>query len=248
MFCPNCGNHLENLSLDSQKVLHCSNCGASFFEANAVNRISLSTAQKLASDRRTNEISAAEKLCPKDKTVLTRIMDNQAVPQDATLLRCSSCAGIFVFPEDLVRFKVAQKAKVDFFKIWNVPFSPLRNVLVMGFVLLVSISLYFGMQAVREGTSQQLKAEDVLKNVSLTSSGRYVFVSFKTTRAFRSEIFFSDLTRGTTIRKTISSTPTTLHALTITDLPLENKLTYQIVLYDNRGKEIKTEVKPFKLE
>ncbi len=242
MFCPNCANNLQNLNLDNQSVWHCSNCGGSFFEENGINRISLDSAQKLSSDRKTDEISANEKLCPKDKTILTRVLNDQAVPQDVTLLRCPTCSGIFAYPEDLMRFKQAQKVKVDFFKVWNIPFSPLQNVLVMSFVLLVTVSLYFGMQAVKEGTSQQLKASDILKNLSITASGRLVFVSFKTTNPFRSEIVFTDLTKDTTIRKTISQNPATLHTLTITDLPIENELNYQIVLYDNKGKEVRSEV------
>src|SRR4030067_1508449 len=107
MFCPNCLEKMNDDVADGQMILHCQNCGGTFFLDNGINRISLLSAQKLAFDKKINEIFSHDKSCPKDQTMLKPIQSEENIPPNTTLLKCETCNGIFAFPNDLVIFTKA---------------------------------------------------------------------------------------------------------------------------------------------
>lgn len=237
------------VNLDSQVILHCSNCGASFFEENGINRISQDSAFQLSQDKKNNEVSGLEKKCPKDQNVLQPISTNfnefqpisTPIPPDVTLLQCHTCKGIFVFPEDLLAFKKAQDAKLNYFKIWGIPLPSLKSVVVLFFIAFISATVFFRFLLFQQGSLGHTQARDLIKQVSFSKSGRYGFISFKTTFSVRSYIILTDTITGKRITKQISAKPALLHYITITDIPFIYPLTYHIVLVDERGKEVKTE-------
>lgn len=243
MLCPNCSQQMDYVTADNQAVLHCGNCGGSFFSENAINRVSITSAEKLAADKKTDEISGKNKLCPKDGSALTSIQNPETVPQDVTLLRCPSCRGIFVFPDDLVKFKQAQVVKIKFFKLWHKPLPSLQAVLVLSFVGIISLVVISRFNTFINQFSYRASASDLIKKIYISKSGRYLFLSFKTKTPFKSEIIFDDKTTGIKIKKIISQEPTTFHYLTTGDVNSEDEIFYQIILTDEKGKEIKTERK-----
>lgn len=243
MSCPNCETEMKTMNQDNQSVLHCQNCGASFFEENGINRISLETASLFALDKQTDDISGKEKNCPKDQSVLTMVENKESIPSNVTLLQCKTCKGIFVFSEDLIKFKKAQNVKVDYFKIWGIPLPSLKVVVVLSFVAIISFTIFSRFLLFQNGSLGQTQARDLIKNVSFSKSGRYGFVSFKTTLPFSSSIVITDTKTGTIFTKQISLKSTTLHYTTLTDIPFTDPLTYHLVLVDERGKEVKTEEK-----
>ncbi len=240
MSCPNCDNQLKEVTIDSQNVLHCSNCGASFFENNAINRISSESAFQLSQDKTSDEISGKEKKCPRDQSILAPLENSESVPDSVTLLQCPVCKGIFTYPDDLIKFKKAQEAKVDYFKAWNMPLSSLKAVLVFAVVALFSIGIFSYGMFIQHGSSFT-QARDIVKNVSISSSGRYVFISFKTAVPLKSEIVVKNLLTGKITARQISTTPKTLHYITMTELSLTDPLTYHIVLTDSSSKTLSTE-------
>ncbi len=240
MNCPNCQELMKEENLDNQLILHCPNCGGSFFEENGINRLSLKNAKNLSEDKKTDDISASDKFCPKDFSLLSALVNDEAIPQDVTLLRCPTCLGVFSYPEDLVNFKRAQGIKIEYLKTWHHPFSPLKTVLVLSFVLIISASLILTINTLQKTSSYQSQASDLLKKVEISINGHYLFISFQTTSPLRSQVIFVDKTKYISLEKTISQSPTTVHSGIITNLDPGDEIYYQIILYDKNAVPIKT--------
>ncbi|MCX7881446.1 MAG: zf-TFIIB domain-containing protein [Patescibacteria group bacterium] len=243
MLCPNCNQPMNLLTADGQTFLHCSNCGSSFFEKNSINKISLETAKKIAEDRLTDEVFGQEKHCPKDGEILKPITDQpQVVSSEITLLRCQKCAGIFAFSEDLVNFKEQQQAKLSYFKAFKKAIS-FRTIFVLSVLGIISATLVTQGNNFLNYLSSRSQASSIVKKADFYRSGRLLLIFFRTETPFFSKIIFSDKTTGQKLIKMVSETPKTFHQLTTSDLNLDNEIWYQIVLTDNSGKEVKTEVK-----
>ncbi len=244
---------MESFQLDEQNVLHCTNCGCSFFAENGINRITLTTAQILANDKKIDEISVKDKLCPKDQEILkpmqTDLNDstNTAIPSNVTLFLCSTCKGVFVYPDDLLNFKKAQEVKVDYFKLWGIPLPSVRSVAIISIVLFVSVISFTTFVYLQQQNISRIQAQDLIKNLYITSSNRYLFISFSTTTPTKSKILFIDKTNNQTIEKIIKGEPATYHQLTTSDVNIQDEIHYQIILIDERGNETKTEVKRLSL-
>lgn len=241
MSCPNCQEKLTFVQEDGQSIFHCANCGASFFEENGINRISTATAAKLSQDKKAEIIMGEQKFCPKDNYPMANIQDNKAIPKTVTLLRCSHCNGIFVYPEDLLMFKNVQESKIKYFKLWGQPIPPLNTVLVLSAVVVFAISLMLTSGVSKNSTTTQTKAHDVVSTVLFTSSGRYTFISFKTNTEMKSQIVISDKQTDVQTTKIVSDSYKTLHYVTTSDINKEESLTYHLVLTAPDGKEILTE-------
>lgn len=246
MLCPNCDEPMNVVNVDNQILLHCSNCGGSFFDQNGINRISSESIFKLSQDKTSDEVSGQQKLCPKDKILLNSMQNDQSIPPEITLLQCSKCKGVFIYPDDLVKFKKAQEAKISYFKIWNIPLPSLQAIVVLSFIAFISAAAFSRLVFFQSG-SAPTQASNVIKKVYVSSSGRYVFISFKTELPFRSEIVFKRQ-NGTEVKKQISAKKTTLHYITVTDISLSESATYHIILTDNSGKTIQTEEQKLKAQ
>lgn len=243
MLCPNCNQPMSLVTADNQTFLHCSNCGASFFEKNVINKISLSTARKIAEDKLTDEVFGQEKRCPKDETILKPITNQpEAISPEITLLSCSKCHGIFTYPEDLVNFKEQQQAKISYFKAFKKNFS-FRVVFVLSFLAIATATVLTQGNRFLNSLSSKTQASPIIKKVDFYRSSRLLLVFFKTEVPFISKIIFFDKTINQEIIKTVSETPKTTHQITVSDLNLNNDLWYQIVLIESNGREIKTELK-----
>lgn len=248
MSCPNCNTEMSVVNLDNQILLHCGNCGGSFFEENGINRIGQDSAFQLSQDKKSDEVSGQEKKCPKDQTPLSVLENSESVPANITLLHCKTCKGFFVFPEDLVTFKKAQNTKLNYFKTWGIPLPSLRAVVVLSFVAFVSAALFSRFLLFQNGSLGQTQARDLIKQISFSSSGRYGFISFKTTIPFRSFIFITDTKTNQNFSKEISAKPTLLHYVTLTNIPFTDPLTYHIILINEKGKKVTTEEKQMELK
>ncbi len=248
MSCPNCSAEMNVVNFDNQIILHCPNCGGSFFEENSINRISRESAFQLSQDKKTTEVSGQGKECPKDlsalKPILTDSTDltDQPFPPDVTLLECPKCRGIFAYPDDLVKFKKAQNAKIEYFKVWGMPIPSLRAVVVLSFVALVSAITFSRFILFQQESLGQAKASDLIKKIDVSQSGYYRFISFTTTLPVLSRIILRDR-GGKTITKMMSEKPSKLHFITISDFPQQAEVYYQIYLIDKDGKWIRTEEK-----
>lgn len=247
MLCPNCKEKMEEDVIDGQAILHCSNCGGTFFQENGINRISLISSQSLASDKKINEISTADKLCPRDHTILVPLRSEESIPQDVILFRCDTCHGIFTHPNDLVIFKKAQSIKIDYFKIWGIPLPSIKSVAVISFLLFVSVISLITYSDWQRQNIYRIQAEDMIQKIFVTTSNRYLFISFKTLSPLKSRIIFTDLTTNQTVEKIMTGKMETFHQLTTADVNIEDEIYYQIILTDEKGRETKTEMKKLEI-
>jgi len=243
MTCPNCSHPMNYVNLDQQNILHCGNCGSSFFEENAINRIGQASAKRLAADKKSDDVSGQKKVCPLDHGPLYPLEETEAIPQNITLLKCKTCRGIFVYADDLLRFKQAQAAKIEYFKVWAKPLSSIKSVLVISLTIFVIGTVIYQSSMFINRFSYPSQAIDLITKINFTRSGRYLMVFFKTKSSFQSKIIFEDRSLNIKLEKTINQKPATIHQLTTGDLNLDDEIWYQIVLTDNRGEEIKIELK-----
>jgi len=161
--CPNCQSLLSRIQLETIEVDHCNNCGGTLFDYNEVNRISLSDAEKLSLMKQTNDISGSEKYSPRDGSVLKRITD-ESVPQYVTLLKSDTTHEVFAFADDLINFKKAQTAKLDYMKTWHIPLPALSSVLVFSFIVAVSASTVLFSSLLNDPKTQAIQASQLCRN------------------------------------------------------------------------------------
>lgn len=241
--CPNCQKNLTKVNFDSISLLHCQNCGGSFFEENVINRISLSQAEKLAKEKKSDFISNQIKLCPKDKLPM-KIAQEEAIPQYVTLFRCPKCQGIFAGPNDLLNFKKAQKAKLSFFKIWQIPLPSLKSVLVYGFLLAASLSFIYSYQVIKTNQSFKTQANEIVKSIKISRVNNSTVVYFITKTPVASKMIFLNKKTGQELIKIINEKPQTAHFLTIKDILPSSDILFQIIITQGKN-QIKTAPLPF---
>ena len=238
MICPNCNEQLATVTISNQKVLHCKHCGGNFFEENSINRITADDATTLTKDAETSVITGNPKICPKDNIILHLVENEEAVPHNVSLFKCPKCHGVFAYPDDLLKFKNAQSAKIAFFKAWDNPLPALRTVLVFSFLVVLSLTVFSNLTNRSVQTSQ---AGSLTGKVSFSTTGRYLFVNFKTDRPYITSILIHDHTAQTSLTYPINQKPATLHYTTITNVNLHHDLSYQIILKDEKGNESRTD-------
>lgn len=181
MHCPNCHHILIKVQLDSVEVDHCNFCGSTLFDINEINRITLADARKLAEMKQSDVISGEEKLSPRDGSPLTRI-NNDSIPQYVTILHSATTGEVFAFADDLINFKRAQKAKISYFKTWQIPLPALQSVLVYGLILVATLSVAYMANTFQGPTSHTTQATSLCINKNIierTEGGFLVFCETK---------------------------------------------------------------------
>lgn len=241
--CPNCGHELNALKLDGVEVDHCPNCGGSFFDENEINRLSLEAARSLLKDKKTEFVSGKGLVCPRDGANM-KVVKEEAVPQFVNLLKCDRCGGIFAHPSDLVNFKKAQEAKLNFFKIWRTPLPSLKSVMVYGFILLAAALSLYSFSFLKTKQSLQSQADEIVTAVKISRADGQAVVYFVSESPVGSRAIFKDQKTGEQIEKIISHQPTTVHILLVEDIPLSADFSLKLVLTSGLAK-IETKPIPF---
>ena len=242
MNCANCGEQMLPLTRDDHQLLHCPNCGASFFADNIVNRITLESAQYLAENKLTNnpEHIAALKKCPKDGAVMLPILNSEALPRSVTLFHCKLCNGLFAGATELVKFKEAQQVKVHYYKVWEMPLPRLQSVLIIFMIALLTGSVYLSVSSINQSAVYRSEASELIQKVNLFKSGRYILITFRTTTPFTSEIILRNQTADDEKTKPIMKLPNTQHFATLSDVNISDEIYFKIRLTDSRGKFVET--------
>ena len=160
MHCPNCKHILTTVTLENIVIEHCNYCGGSLFEENEINRITEKDAEKLALMKQSDSISGGEKFSPRDGTIMERVQ-NDSIPQHVTLLRAASTGEIFAFPEDLIEFKSAQSAKINYYKSWRIPMPALQQVLVLSFVMVFTGAALYMASLLQSPQNQAIQAQEL---------------------------------------------------------------------------------------
>jgi len=229
-------------NIDNQIVLHCSTCGSSFFDKGIIDHISPVSARKLAEDAQGNYVLGQQKTCPKDHSPLTAPPDTHNPSPKALLLTCPTCEGIFIYPDDLLKYKHISPKKAVFSPITRLLPAPKTLFLLSTFAVL-SLAVLLNINTISRNYSGTTRANDIISSVTTTSDDnkRYVFLYFKTVTPFATSIKFNDKTTHSTSIKQISIEPKTIHQLTTTNLDLTHDIYYRIILSEQGQKDIVSE-------
>ncbi len=180
MHCPNCRHILTVVQLDEIQVEHCNNCGGSLFEANEINRITLKDAQRLQLMKSTDVLDAGPKVSPRDNSPLVRI-DTPSIPQHITLLQSASSGEVFAYADDLVAFKQAQDAKINYFRTWNIPVPNIAQIMVFSFALFASVGLAYFASLVSQPSTRTSQAQTLCAGeVGIVKTDKATFVTCTT--------------------------------------------------------------------
>lgn len=181
MHCPNCRHILTVVQLESVQVEHCNNCGGTLFEANEINRITLKDALRLQLMKSTDVLDAGPKLSPRDNSPLVRI-DTDSIPQHITLLQSASSGEVFAYADDLVAFKQAQDAKINYFRTWNIPVPNIAQLMVFSFALFASVGLAYFASLMSQPATRTSKAQTLCTGgVGIVQTDKATFATCTTT-------------------------------------------------------------------
>lgn len=245
MKCPNCGSQFQIIFCNNNLAIdHCNSCGGTFFKENEINRLTLSDAKRLYHKKETESISGEEKLCPKDKIPMSQIR-GESVPQHVTLLQCDRCRGVFAYPDDLVAFKLAQTAKINYYKIWQIPLPSLKAVLVYSFVSAIALTVVYQFSHINRPLERVRAGQDICQLEFIKSDNSTVLYC-KTQYAFRSEAHFKNLETREEVVRPINQNPETAHILSVSkdDIAPGNNICVKIILRSDKD-TIETDCVPF---
>lgn len=242
MVCPRCGH---NLSQNKHwNIMHCSYCGTNVLEDNVINRISLNEAKELADHSNQPQINNISHLCPYDHTPLS-LLQEESVPQFITILKCPICQRIVISGDDLVAFKKAQKAKVNFFKSWQMPLPSLHSVLVYSMLIALGLTTLsmFGTIFTPHTTSTQ--ARDIIKNITISQNNSNTIVYFTSIVPLSSRITFYNRSNNKVLLDSIISNAYSIaHLINITSIKPSADI-YYIIYLNNDTLRIQTPPTPF---
>ncbi len=235
MLCPNCSSSMQIRNFDNEIILHCDTCGSNFFEKGGIDHISTSSAQKLAEDAQGNYVLGNKKQCPKDHSPLSSLNQGEKSNQPI-LLECPTCHGLFVYPDDLLKYKKINNTRVDFSSVHFLP-AP-KTLFMLSTFAILSVAILVNYKSLSNNLSSSTKAHDVINQVNLQKSGPLTFVSFTTKVAAKSKIIFYK-NGDNILEKPISTSAKKVHTISLSGIPYETGITYQIILINENGDEIR---------
>lgn len=238
MNCPQCHNLFNTLTItttDGQEknIYECLDCGGHFLDNYLVNFISQDTAKNIDSviPKKHNE-QTGDTHCPTCGQRMFTIKDDDGVPKTVTVYNCPNNHGDFFPLSQLLNFKKAQDAKINYHKLWGIPLKTAFSVIIPLFILFTSITV---LPSIIKNTNT--KIEDRVKASELTStplitplSETEVLISFSTTSKSNTNIVF---TLGQEGVFKVSESPDTNHIIKISNLKPSTTYQYYIVIDPN---------------
>lgn len=119
-------------------------------------------------------------VCPVCETALERA-SGESIPDTTAIHACPHGHGYFFPAGQLAAFKKAQKAKIDYHKLWHIPLPNTASVLLGGLVVLVLAGGFFATyQALQQKQTTTSQAQQILVNQKSYISGTSVLISATT--------------------------------------------------------------------
>lgn len=228
--------------IDNQEVLHCANCGTSFFEDNGINRIGIDRARTLAKERyNKGSVIGQKPVCPRDESPLTLLSNTESVPRTVKLFQCPQCHGILASADDLELFKRAQLSKLDYFKSWNMPLGSLKGVLAIALLLVISGSILWTYSTVSQEATIRSEASELIKTIEVSGAADYTLISFRTKEAVKSTLVIDNLSTHQQTFVPISEVPKTTHTVSFARPSSEYLVTYRVRLEDKNGRTVNSQ-------
>lgn len=227
LLCPNCNHKLTTKRVRTSSsgtidIDTCEACGGVYFDRGEVNRIPREEAEKLLEEHSPKAVDTTKgtQLCPKCGSSLKRYW-GESVPADVYILRCPSCHGAW-FPEnDLVKFKEAQNAKIQFHKTWNIPLPSLSSVMLpISLFVLLTGSLWVTIREIRKNSELRSYARGMLTTPSEIHDPelRRSTIIFTTRKPAKTELIFYYSKPSGKIVLPVSTEPATTHMVTVPNL------------------------------
>lgn len=237
LLCPNCNNHLSTKQVQTSSsgtisVDTCDACGGVYFDRGEVNRIPKGVAAKLVHEPHAKQVNSkkGKHHCPKCGSDLERYW-GESVPNDVYVLRCPACHGAWFQEQELVKFKKAQAAKIDFFKTWKIPLPSLSSVMLpISLFVLLSGTMWIALDQIQENQDLRSFAREILTTPQIVPDVELSRASiiFTTKQEAQTEMDFYYKKPDNKIILSISGEPSTTHLITIEDLVPGTKYFYTI--------------------
>ncbi len=243
MTCPLCHEQMSSIEIETTdgqitSVDECHNCGGHFLPPVLANFISQNTAKNIDSIiPKATSLPIAAPVCPHCHQNMSSIKDD-AVPQTVTVFSCPNNHGDFYPKNQLLLFKKAQDAKINYHKLWGIPLKSAFAVIVPVIVLFTAITVIPNVvDQIRLNQENRVKAGDILTQPLITPiSGTQVLISFSTKNSVKTSITF---TEGLNKTFDVSSKEDTNHLLSVDDLKPQTSYKYYITI-DYQGKKTNT--------
>lgn len=242
MLCPFCQRELTKIEEKANSgspllVDFCFFCGGVWLDHFEANQISLKSVKELSKKSLSREkilTNHYSLLCPKCREKL-EVARGESIPLNCTVYRCPSCGGNFFKRGELLKFKRAQKAKLNYFKVWQIPLhSAFAILLPLLFLTIISLSIPVTVYLVKQNQEQRTQAQELVKNINVYQVDKSsVLIVWETEKPVISEIEFGK-TRFLGEKMTVSASPTTLHQVKIKNLLSGKRYYYRIIVLDNK--------------
>ena len=235
MTCPQCNSTLNLLKINtvdgSEKDLYeCLDCGGHFLEGFLVNFISTETAHNIDSvlPKKHNPINSEVK-CPQCGQRMFSLQDDEGVPHAVTVYNCPNSHGDFFPKGDLLYFKKAQDAKINYHKLWGIPLKTAFAVMIPLFIVFTSVTVLPSLiKEINISKENRIKASELTTNPLITPlSDNEVLVSFSTTNSVTTKIVF---TKGLNQELPVSTSPDKNHIIKVGNLLPATSYQYHIVI------------------
>lgn len=119
-------------------------------------------------------------LCPVCTTPLVRT-SSESVPDGVRVYDCPAHHGYFFPAGQLAAFKKAQKTKIDYHKLWNIPMPNVASILLGGMVLLLlSGGLAVTFRGLQQRQTMESRAKEILTNHEVYATPHTVLITATT--------------------------------------------------------------------
>lgn len=238
MTCPQCNSILNQLKVTTtdgkeKNLYECLDCGGHLLEGYLINFVSTETAHNVDSviPKKHNPKNSEIK-CPNCGQTMFTIQDDEGVPQAVTVYNCPNGHGDFFPKGDLLYFKKAQDAKINYHKLWGIPLKTAFAVIIPLFVIFTSVTVLPSLiKEINTTKENRVKASELVTNPLITPiSDDTVLISFSTINKASTKIVF---TAGQSQEIIVSQDPDTNHLVKVDNLLPATTYKYKIVLDPN---------------
>lgn len=250
MLCPFCNSPLQEAAVQTKQgeqsaIYECFTCGGHWFPRWLANDIAYSQAITVDAIAPQREITTPESpRCPQCQTRLS-LITHDSVPRGLHIYSCPQGHGNYFPKGQLLQFKKAQEAKIDYHQAWGIPIKSIFAVLLpVAVVLGLAAGIPLTLNQLETSQEQRIAASDPINTPAVTQiPPDSVILSFTSKIAGITTVI---LYQNTQPVQTVlaSQTPSTVHSATLKNLVPNVPYTYTITL--KTGTEIITS-KPFSL-
>lgn len=174
--------------------------------------------------------------CPICQVILT-ISHQDSIPPDVTMYQCESGHGYFFPPGEFTRFKTGQTTKINYFKLWQIPFgSPTATLLTILVGFLLTAGLIAGIIGSQQAQVTTSKATGFILSQKAYLDDHAVTIVVLTQQKTLLTIHIAGYTN---FQSPLQTTDGTSHTIRLTNL-VRGSYTYYLT-FQKDGKTLRSE-------